>query len=177
MWTGFEKSRRNVRGKLGQLKLKLFKVGEGNYEKINISSNYANPLLFRLEINGYFAYADFKQSCIRLAKKTRKVPENICIGTTIAMAFVLCQPRPPPPKDPNNVIAAYPPPPLTRPGVLNLDAMPFLVGSGLYASTLPRWYHTTCCHGYFYQIHPLFYKRGRNQHDHFDYDSHHDAGI
>ena len=90
MWTGFEKSRRNVRGKLGQLKLKLFKVGEGNYEKINISSNYANPLLFRWEINGYFAYADFKQSCIRLAKKTRKVPENICIGTTIAMAFVLC---------------------------------------------------------------------------------------
>ena len=93
--------------------------------------------------NGYFAYVDFKQSCIRLAKNIREVPENICISATIGVAFDLCRPRPPPPKDSNNLIAAYPPLPPTRPGVLNLDAMPFLVGSGLYASTLPRWYHAT----------------------------------
>ena len=112
MWTGFVKSHRNVRGKLGQLKLKLLKVGEGTYQKINIGANYAHSLIFQWEINGHFAYVDLKQSCIRLAKKIREVPENICIGAAIPMAFVLCQPRPPPPKDFNNVIAAYPPPPL-----------------------------------------------------------------
>ena len=143
MWTGFVKSHRNVRGKLVQLKLKLLKVGEGHYQKTSICANYTNPLIFQWEINGYFAYVDFKQSCIRLAKNIREVPENICISATIGMAFVLCRPRPPPPKDSNNLIAAYPPLPPTRPGVLNLDTMPFLVGSGLYASTLPRWYHAT----------------------------------
>ena len=178
MWTGFVKSRNNVRGKLGQLKLKPLKVGQGNYQKINICANYAHPLIFQWESNGHFAYVDLKQSCIRLAKKIKEVTENVCIGAAIPMAVVLCQSRPPRPKDSNNVIAAYPTPPLTTPGVLNLDAMPFLVGSGLYASNLPRWYHTTCYQGYFCQIHPLFYQRRRNQDYRFDYDSHHhDVGI
>ena len=178
MWTGFVKSRNNVRGKLGQLKLKLLNVGEENYQKINICANYAHPLIFQWEINRHFAYVDLKQSCIRLAKKIKEVTENVCIGAAIPMAVVLCQSRTPRPKDSNNVIAAYPTPPLTTPGVLNLDAMSFLVGSGLYASNLPRWYHTTCYQGYFCQIHPLFYQRRRNQDYRFDYDSHHhDVGI
>ena len=80
MWTGFVKSRNNVRGKLGQLKLKLLNVGEENYQKINIYANYAHPLIFQWEINGHFAYVDLKQSCIRLAKKIKEVTENVCIG-------------------------------------------------------------------------------------------------
>ena len=50
MWTGFVKSRRNIRGKLGQLKLKLLKVGEGNYQKTSICANYTNPLIFQWEM-------------------------------------------------------------------------------------------------------------------------------
>lgn len=49
--------------------------------------------------------------------------------------------------------------------------MKFFVASGLYASTLPRWYHTTCSDGYIYQIHPHFYRYPCYNLDHHDYDT------
>ena len=49
--------------------------------------------------------------------------------------------------------------------------MKFLVASGLYASTLPRWYHTTCSDGYICPIHPHFYRYPCYNLDHHDYDT------
>ena len=176
MWNGFVRGQRNVRGKLGQLQLKLFKLGEKNAQWINIGTNPAKPLYFQWQLNECTGYVDLEQSFIRLSRETTHVPENICIATSITMAFVLCQPRPPPPKNSNNVISAYPPPPATKPGALNLDAMPFLVAGGLYAATLPRWYHATCHGGYFYQIHPHLYHHHHHHGRHYDYDTDYDDG-
>ena len=181
-WSGFVKSGSSVKGKLGYLQLNLFKLGEVNGRWINIWTDPADPFYWPLyEPNGYRylrnyspetnGYVDLKQSIIRISKNSANVPENICIATTISMAFVLCQPRPPPPRDSKNAIAAYPPPPEEKPGILNLDEMKFLIASGLYASTLPRWYHTKCSGGYFYQIHPYFYRHPHYNLDHHDYDT------
>ena len=49
--------------------------------------------------------------------------------------------------------------------------MKFLVASELYASTLPRLYHTTCSDGYFCQIHPHFRHYPRYNLDHHDYNT------
>ena len=148
--------------------MKLFKLGETNaqFRMIQFRTNPTNSFQWQLcESNNY---VDLEQSIIQISKNTAHVPENICIATTISMAFVLCQPRPPPPKDSKTENAAYPAPPADRPGVLNLDAMKFLVASGLYASNLPRWYHTNCRNGYFCQIHPDFYHKLCYNFDHHD---------
>ena len=115
-WSGFVKGQR-----LGDLQLKLFKLGVVNAQWIQLTTNSSSPLKWRLYEPG--SYIDLEQSIIGISRTTDNVPENICIATTISMAFVLCQPRPPPPKDLKNENAAYPPPPANKPGVLNLDAM------------------------------------------------------
>ena len=176
MWSGFIKGRRNFRGRLGQLQLWLFKLGEMNSQWINIGTSFGKPLYFPWKINYCSGAVDLEKGLIQLSKETKHVPENICIAASIAVAFVLCQPRPPPPKDSNNMIVAYKPPPATKPGALNLDAMHFLVAGGLYASTLPRWYHTKCHDEYFYQIHPYFYHRYYHDHNHYDYDTDNNDG-
>ena len=176
MWSGFIKGRRNFRGRLGQLQLRLFKLGEMNSQWINIGTSFGKPLYFPWKINYCSGAVDLEKGLIQLSKETKHVPENICIAASIAVAFVLCQPRPPPPKDSNNMIVAYKPPPATKPGALNLDAMHFLVAGGLYASTLPRWYHTKCHDEYFYQIHPYFYHHYYHHHNHYDYDTDNNGG-
>ena len=87
-WCGFLKGQRSVKGKLGDLQLKIFRLGEMNAQWIQIKANPANPFQWPLyESNGYI---DLKQSIIRISKNTTHVPENICIATTISVAFVLC---------------------------------------------------------------------------------------
>ena len=138
---------------------------------INIGTSLAKPLYFSWKLNYCSGSVDLEKGFIQLSRETKHVPENICIAASIAVAFVLCQPRPPPPKDSNNVSVAYKPPPATKPGALNLDAMHFLVAGGLYASTLPRWYHTKCHDEYFYQKHPYFNHHYYHHHEHYDYDT------
>ena len=175
-WRGFVKGQRNIRGRLGKLELKLFKLGEVNPQWINVAALGANSLYFRWKLNECTGSVDLDKGSIQLSKETRHVPENICIAASIAVAFVLCQPRPPPPKDSNDKIAAYKPPSAKKPGALNLDAMQLLVAGGLYASTLPRWYHAKCHGEYFYQIHPHFYHHHDHNHDYYDYDSDFNGG-
>ena len=142
---------------------------------IQIRANPAKPFQWSLyESNEYI---DLEQSIIQISKNTTHVPENICIATTISMTFVLCQPRPPPPKTSKTEIATYPRPPEKKPGVLNLDAMKFLVASGLYASTLPRWYHMKCIGGYFCQIHPHLYLNPCFNLDHHDDNTDYPRGV
>ena len=126
-WCGFVKGQRNIRGKLGQLQLELFKLGETNPHWININTIATNLLQFRWNLKECSGSVDLENGSIQLSKETKYVPENICIATSIAVAFVLCQPRPPPPKDSNNIITTYKPPPATKPGALNLDAIKLLV--------------------------------------------------
>ena len=170
-WCGFVKGQRNIRGKLGQLQLELFKLGETNPHWININAIATNLSQFRWNLKECIGSVDLENGSIQLSKETKHVPENICIATSIAVAFVLCQPRPPPPKDSNNIITTYKPPPATKPGALNLDAIKLLVAGGLYASTLPRLYHAKCHGIYFYQIHPHLYYQHYHHHGHDDYDT------
>ena len=170
-WCGFVKGQRNIRGKLGQLQLELFKLGETNPHWININAIATNLSQFRWNLKECIGSVDLENGSIQLSKETKHVPENICIATSVAVAFVLCQPRPPPPKDSNNIITTYKPPPATKPGALNLDAIKLLVAGGLYASTLPRFYHAKCHGIYFYQIHPHLYYHHYHHHGHYDYDT------
>ena len=154
MWNSFVKGEQNIKEQIGQLKLKLFRLGEKNSQWINIFTNPKNSFHSQWELDECKAYVDLGNSFIRLSKQTKHVPENICIVTSTTVTFGLCQPRPPPLKNSNNLIAVYPTTPTEKGNVLNYDSMLFLGASGLRSSILPRWYHATCYCGHFFQIHP-----------------------
>ena len=79
-WSGFVKGQQ-----LGKLQLKLFRLGKGNGQWIQLRTNPSNPFQWRLyEFN---SYVDLEQSIIQISKYALHVPENICIATAISMAL------------------------------------------------------------------------------------------
>ena len=103
--------------------MNFFKLDEANDQWVNIPSRQGN--LFHWKLNESNGYIDLIQSIIQISKNSAHVPGNVCIATTMSIAFVLCQPKPPPPWDSKNAAAVYPPPPEKKPEILNLDEMKF----------------------------------------------------
>lgn len=153
-WFGFRQGTKQNRAMLGHIHLDLF-MCKGKSSKW-ISVNETKPRVYEWKIDtDLYGKVDLENGNIILSINTIDIPESVCIGNTIALAFVLCHPRPPPSKDSllDDVIR-YPPPPANRPSVLPIDGMSFLIASGLYSSLLPRWYHTRLHNGFMIQDHP-----------------------
>ena len=143
-WKGFKTSHSNYIITHGNLILKLFKLNEPSPKWTTISTSDRNALQFAWELDEGSGSLNMNTSRneIQIPKETRYLPENICIATTISLAFKLCQPRPPPMKIE------------TR----NRIEPEFLLAARLDNFYLPRWYHKTCYGPWFYQIHPYFYQ-------------------
>lgn len=144
-----------VRGRnAGKLKADLFVInGKDSYWK-SLNPTDTNGKSFQWTLNDQTSgMVDFEKGNITFSDQVTDVGEFIALGCAMAISFVLCQPRPPPPKDGQ----PYPEPPSNRPRVMHLDSMGLLVAGGLYAKTLPRWYHTKSHGGYYYQIHPTYW--------------------
>ncbi|XP_057306300.1 uncharacterized protein LOC130644636 [Hydractinia symbiolongicarpus] len=155
-WFGFAKGTRSTQGRLGSLVLSLFLLDGGNSKWYPVSqSSIGQPTQYHWTTQQGDGWVDLQTGNITFGSTVVDVPEYISLGAAIAVSFVLCQPRPPPPKE-DGRIGPYAAPPSNRPGVMNMDTMPLLIAGGLYASMLPRWYHTSCHAGYFYQIHPFY---------------------
>ncbi|XP_047140965.1 uncharacterized protein LOC100209113 [Hydra vulgaris] len=155
-WKGFTKAKKNRRGQRGEMELKLFTLNGKNsrYEIVN----KVNDVKFEWATEQGRGSVDLLSGYIRFSGSVSDVPEFLCVAYSIAILFVLCQPRPPPPK----TGGVYLPP--SQPGRLNLDAMPLLVIGGLYATTLPKWYHVGTLGGYFIQV-PKVFKRKNDDND------------
>ena len=152
-----------VRGRNpGTLKAELFVLnGKDSYWK-TLNPTDTQGKSFQWTLNDHTSgMVDFEKGNITFSGQVTDVGEFIALGCAMAISFVLCQPRPPPPKEGQ----PYPAPPSNRPKVMHLDSMGLLVAGGLYANTLPRWYHAQCHGGYFYQIHPNYW----NHHHHHYY--------
>ena len=147
-WKGFKKAAGRKRGQRGELELKFFTLN-GKKSRYEYMARL-NDVKFEWGTIQGRGSVDLLSGCIQFSGSVVDVPEFVCVGCSIAVLFVLCQPRPPPPK----TGGVYPPPPSNRPGVLNLDAMSLLVSGGLYATTLPKWYHINIRGGYFIQTPP-----------------------
>ncbi|XP_002165926.3 uncharacterized protein LOC100207090 [Hydra vulgaris] len=143
-WKGFTKAKRICRGQRGLIELELFTLNGKNsrYEIVTMK----NDVKFEWATEQGRGSVDLLSGYIRFSGSVLDVPEFLCVAYSIAILFVLCQPRPPPPK----AGGVYLPP--NRPGNLNLDAMALLVIGGLYATTLPKWYHVGTLRGYFIQV-------------------------
>ena len=120
------------------------KLNEPSPKWTKIRTSGRNTSQFAWELDeGYGSLnMDIPRNEIQIPKETRYVPENTCIATTIALAFVLCQPRHPPMKIETK----------------NRVKTEFLLAAGLYTSFLPRWYHETCYGSWFYQMYPDIYR-------------------
>ena len=139
-WEGFSYSSYRELSCRGNLKVKLFKLNgeEKGFEKLNDSE----WTLTWETMNCNFS-VNLMSGQVILSEDIKEVPESLCLGLSIAVLFVLCQPRPPP-----NGNLYYTP---TLRGILNLNKMNILRAAGLYTTLLPRWYHLYS-KGSFYQV-------------------------
>ena len=157
-----------VRGRsAGTLKADLFVInGKDSYWK-TLNPTDTNGKSFQWTLKDQTSgMVDFEKGNITFSDRVTDVGEFIALGCAMAISFVLCQPRPPPPKDGQ----PYPKLPSNH-RVYQLDSMELIVAAGLYASQIPRWYHTRCDDGLFCQIPPKYWDIRKSASElGFDYD-------
>ncbi|XP_047129223.1 uncharacterized protein LOC105847354 isoform X1 [Hydra vulgaris] len=136
-WKGFKYSKSVVNAKRGKLDVQLFMLNGVESTFVNVKSC---ELGLEFIINNSIT-VNLSSGFISLSKDLKDVPQCLCVGISIAVLFVLCQPRPAPQNGIYN----------DSPSSLNLNSMYILRGAGLYSNLLPRSYHRIYRDKKFYQ--------------------------
>lgn len=150
-WVGYREGQDNAKTVPGNLKLSLF-VLNGKDSVWHPISTSENLIGFEWSIEGSTGCIDLESGTIKLSKCTKNIAEYVCLACSIAVSFLLCHPRRAP-TEVNNVVMPYAKIADVEPS-FDIDAMKLLVAVGLYSTTLPRWYHTTCKGDSMYQFPP-----------------------
>jgi len=91
-WRGFKKSNRNARGQAGQLVANMLILnGKDSYwVQITPTGTTSFQWIFPSSVGNI----NLQDGNISLSGNATDIPENLAIGATLSLAFVLCQPRP-----------------------------------------------------------------------------------
>ena len=158
-WKGFVRKSANnhLTGETGALKTELILLsGDGKLEKCVPVQTSSCGFVFSWSSHFGSGQVDIKSGIIKVSKE--EVAENIAVGCSIALLYVLCQARPPIKRNHEGHIIPYAYP--------NTDGMSLLVAAGLYSAVLPRCYSASTEDGHLRQVLP---SSRRNDKINFDY--------